>query len=84
VLQDAAIHVERWLLRKVSDGMRATINKAILIGGVSTMPSDGWIRRACRYLRCLAGHPSPVTFSWQDLVVLKFEQPTQWHTGPFI
>lgn len=30
--QDAAFDVETWLFRKVSEGMRATINEAPLIG----------------------------------------------------
>jgi hypothetical protein len=31
-LQDIAFDVENWLFRKVSEGMRAMINEAVLIG----------------------------------------------------
>jgi HK97 family phage major capsid protein len=38
LLEDASVNIEDWILRKVSEGMRATINAAVLLG-------DGWASR---------------------------------------
>ncbi len=81
LLEDAAFDVENWLLRKVSDGMRLTINQSLLAG-------DG-VGKPLGLLNQSSGIPvcetSPVTpagqFSWQDLVILKFEVPMQWQAG---
>jgi HK97 family phage major capsid protein len=32
LLEDASFNVEQWLFRKISDGMRATINFALIVG----------------------------------------------------
>jgi HK97 family phage major capsid protein len=81
LLEDASFDVEAWLYRKISEGMRATINAAVLLG-------DG-IGKPLGLLNPNAGIPicdvSPVTapgqFSWQDLLMLKYEIPMQWMDG---
>jgi len=81
LLEDAAINVEDWIMRKVSEGMRATINHAIIVG-------DG-VGKPLGILHPNAGIPicetSPNTppgmFTWQDLIQLKYELPMEWHTG---
>jgi HK97 family phage major capsid protein len=80
-LQDAAFSVENWILRKVSTGMRNAINETIIVG-------DG-ISKPLGLLNPRSGIPicetSPATepgqFTWQDLTMLKFEVPVQWHQG---
>jgi HK97 family phage major capsid protein len=42
LLQDAAFDVETWLFRKVSEGIRATINEAPLIGDGVGKPSSAF------------------------------------------
>src|SRR5262249_8725381 len=81
LLQDSAFNIEAWLLQKVSDSFRNTISAAI-IGG------DG-IGKPLGLLNPAAGIPildtSPSTpagqFTWQDLTQLKWDVPTQWHSG---
>jgi HK97 family phage major capsid protein len=78
LLADASMNVEAWILDKVSRGMRATINAAILLG-------DG----AGKPLICGRGNSicdvSPATapghYSWQDLLMLRYEIPLQWQLG---
>jgi HK97 family phage major capsid protein len=81
LLEDASFDVMQWLTQKISDGMRITINEAILIG-------DG-IGRPLGLLNPRSGIPvcdvSPSTppgqFSWADLVMLKYDLPMLWHAN---
>jgi hypothetical protein len=81
LLQDAAFNVETWLMDKVSQGFRNTINAAILAG-------DG-VGKPLGILHPNSGIPicdvsvatQPGQFQWQDLVMLKFEIPMQWQDG---
>src|SRR5262245_23287311 len=79
LVQDASFNIEAWVLRKISDGFRRTISNAIVAG-------DG-VGKPLGILHPLAGIPvcetSPSTpagmFTWQDLVMLKYMVPMQWH-----
>jgi HK97 family phage major capsid protein len=79
LLQDAAFNIESWILRKVSDGFRATISAGIIAG-------DG-LGKPLGLLHPTAGIPildtsvntPPGQVSWQDLVMLKWDVPVQWH-----
>jgi HK97 family phage major capsid protein len=81
LLQDAQFNIESWIMRKASEGFRNAINDAIIAG-------DG-IGKLLGILNPNAGIPicdtsvatQPGTFTWQDLVMLKFEIPAQWHDG---
>lgn len=81
LIEDASINVESWIMQKVGDGMRATINNTLLVG-------DG-VGKPMGLLNPNAGIPicdvSPATqpgqFTWQDLVMLKWEIPMQWQAG---
>lgn len=81
LLEDASINVEQWITRRVSEGMRATINASLLLG-------DG-VGKPLGILNPRAGIPicdvSLATpdgqFTWQDLVMLKYEIPMQWQDG---
>jgi HK97 family phage major capsid protein len=78
LLQDSSFNVESWLLDKVSRGFRVAINDAIIMG-------DG-LGKPLGLLHPNGGIPivetSPATqpgqFTWQDLVMLKWEIPMQW------
>jgi predicted phage gp36 major capsid-like protein len=81
LLEDASFDVETWIYRKISEGMRVTVNAAILLG-------DG-VGKPMGILNPNSGIPicecSPATapgqFSWQDLMMLKYEIPMQWMDG---
>jgi len=79
LLQDAAFDLESWILRKVSDAFRVSISNSIIAG-------DG-LGKPLGFLNPAAGVPildtSPSTppgqITWQDLVMLKWDVPQQWH-----
>jgi HK97 family phage major capsid protein len=68
-------------LRKASDGFRRTISNSI-IGG------DG-VGKPLGILAPTAGIPiletapstPPGQFTWQDIVMLKYDVPVQWHAN---
>jgi HK97 family phage major capsid protein len=81
LLADASFNIEQWLMRKADRGFRAVINNALIVGNGIGMPMG--------ILNLNAGIPicdtSPSTptgqFTWQDLLVLAYEIPIQWHAG---
>lgn len=81
LLEDASINIEQWMIRKVSDGIRTTINQTLVMG-------DG-VGKPIGFLNPNAGIPicdtsvlTPVgQITWQDLVMLKYEIPMEWHMG---
>src|SRR5262249_15184578 len=81
LLADSAMNVEQWIMRRVSDGMRVTINNALVAG-------DG-LGKPMGFLNPNAGIPildtSPSTppgqITWQDLAMLKWDVPMQWHAN---
>lgn len=81
LIQESSFDIEGWVLQKVSQAFRNTINHAIILG-------DG-IGKPLGLLNPNGGIPicetSPATpagqFSWQDLIMLKWEIPMQWQTG---
>jgi HK97 family phage major capsid protein len=81
LLQDAAFDVESWLFKKVSDGMRATINQAVLIGDGLGKPL-GILNPNSGIPICETSLATPAgQFTWQDLLMLKWEIPMQWQPG---
>ena len=81
LLADSAFNIESWILRKVSDAVRVTMNNVVVAG-------DG-VGKPMGFLSPAAGIPildtSPSTpagqITWQDLVSLKYDLPMQWHTS---
>jgi HK97 family phage major capsid protein len=70
-----------WLLDKVSIGMRATINEAILIGDGLGKPL-GLLHQKSGIPVCETSPSTPPNqFTWQDLIMLKYEIPMQWQNG---
>jgi len=81
LLEDASIDVEAWILRKASEGMAATINAAILLGDGIGKPM-GLLNPNSRIPICqVSPATAPGQFSWQDLLMLKYEIPMQWQDG---
>jgi HK97 family phage major capsid protein len=81
LLADASFNVEQWMTQKVSDGMRITINDAIVAGDGLGKPM-GLLNPQSGIAICETGAATPPgMFTWQDLVMLKFELPQQWWDG---
>lgn len=80
-LEDASFNVDDWLFRKISDGMRATINLALIIGDGIGKPL-GLLSPNSGIPICETSENTPNgQFTWQDYIMLKYEIPTQWHAG---
>lgn len=81
ILEDASVNIEQWMLNKVNRAFRNTISTAIISGSGVGMPIG--------ILNPVAGIPicdvSDATaagqFTWQDLVMLKWQVPMQWQGG---
>jgi HK97 family phage major capsid protein len=81
LIEDASFNLEQWLLQKVANGFRWTINDALIVG-------DG-LGKPMGLLLPNSGIPvcetSPITqpgqLTWQDLVQLKYEIPVSWHAS---
>ena len=81
LLQDAAFDVERWIIDKVSRGMRDVINQAILMGDGVGQPM-GMFHPKSGIPVCEVGQATPAgQFTWMGLIQLKFEIPMQWQDG---
>jgi HK97 family phage major capsid protein len=81
LLQDAAFDVERWIIDKVSRGMRDIINQAILMGNGVGQPL-GLFDPKSGIPVCEVGLATPVgQFTWMDLIQLRCEIPMQWQDG---
>ena len=77
----ASFDVEQSLLEKVARGFRDTISEAIAIG--SGMGQQlGFLNSQEGVPICeTSANTPPGQFTWQDLVMLKFEAPMQWFDG---
>jgi HK97 family phage major capsid protein len=81
LLEDASFDVEAWLFRKISEGMRATVNAAVLLGDSIGKPM-GLLNPNSGIPICeCSPATAPGQFSWQDLMMLKYEIPMQWMDG---
>lgn len=81
MLEDASFDVESWLLQKASDGMRMTINHALLLGDGNGRPLGLLNPRSGIPICETASSTPPGQFGWADLIMLKYEIPMQWQTG---
>jgi HK97 family phage major capsid protein len=81
LLADASFNIENWVLQRVSQGFRNTINAAIAVG-------DG-LGKPLGILNPASGIPildtsestPPGQWTWQDLIGLKWDLPMMYH-GP--
>jgi hypothetical protein len=78
-LEDASTNIEAWMLSKVQRAFAITIGNAILVGSGQGMPM-GILNPAAGIPICETAPSTPVgQISWQDLIMLKFEVPLQYH-----
>jgi HK97 family phage major capsid protein len=79
LLEDSAISLESWILEKAQRAFSIQISNAIFAGDGIGKPL-GLLRGG--YPICDTGAATPAgQFTWQDLVMLKWETPLQFHTG---
>jgi HK97 family phage major capsid protein len=81
LIQDSSFNIEGWVLEKCAQAFRTAINNAIVIGDGIGKPM-GLLKSQSGIAICdTAVATPPGMFTWQDLVMLKFEVPMQWHAG---
>jgi len=74
LIDDAAVDVQSWVMEKISVGMSALINKAILIGDGNGRPFGLLHQRSGIPICDVSPSTPPNQFSWQDLVMLAMEK----------
>jgi HK97 family phage major capsid protein len=81
ILEDASINIESWMINKVNRAFRNTISKALISGSGVGMPV-GILNPAAGIPICDTSDNSPAgQFTWQDLVMLRWQVPGQWQGG---
>jgi HK97 family phage major capsid protein len=78
ILEDASVDIESWMLNKVNRAFRRTISSALISGTGVGMPI-GILNSAAGIPICDTAAPTAAgQFTWQDLVMLKWQVPMQW------
>jgi len=81
ILEDASINIESWMLNKVNQAFRRTISTALMTGDGVGKPV-GILNPNAGIQVCDTAPATPVdSFTWQDLVALKWQVPMQYHGG---
>ena len=81
LIEDASMNFENWLMRKISDGMSATINNTLILGDGVGKPM-GVLNPRSGIPICETAAATPAgSITWQDCMALKYEIPMQWHDG---
>jgi len=81
LLEDSSFPMETWLMRKVSDGFRRTISNAVIAGDGIGKPMGILNVQSGIPIVDIAPSTPPGQFTWQDVVMLKYEVPMQWHAS---
>jgi HK97 family phage major capsid protein len=81
LLADALFPVESWILGKVADAFRRTINNTIIAGGGVGKPIGILTSQAGIPICDASVATPPGTFTWQDLAFLKANIPAEWERG---
>jgi HK97 family phage major capsid protein len=81
ILEDASINIEQWMLGKVNFAFRNTLSTAIMTGDGNGKPM-GILNPRSGIPVCLTGDNTAAgTFTWQDLIMLKWQVAMQYHSG---
>jgi len=81
ILEDASVDLEAWMIRKVNFAFRNTISTAAISGDGAGKPM-GILNPAAGIPICDVSANTPAgQFTWQDLIMLKWQVPMQWHSG---
>lgn len=81
ILEDASVNIEQWMLGKVNFAFRNTISTAIMTGDGNGRPL-GILNPRSGIPACETGEATPAgQFTWQDLIMLKWQVAMQYHSG---
>lgn len=81
LLEDASVDIESWMLGKVNWAFRNTISTAVITGDGNGRPR-GILDPRSGIITCDTSEATPVgEFTWQDLLMLKWQVPMQYHNG---
>jgi HK97 family phage major capsid protein len=81
VIEDASVDIEKWLFSKVSRAVNHTVSSAIISGDGIGKP-QGILHPASHIPICdVSVNTPPGQFTWQDLILLKWEVALQFHQG---
>jgi HK97 family phage major capsid protein len=85
VLEDSAVNLESWMLGKTQRAFRNLISDAIITGDGIGKP-QGILHPSSSIPICDVSDLTPSgQFTWQDLVMLQYNVPAQWHgNGAFL
>ena len=79
LLEDASVDIEAWLLRKVALAGSATVSGAVIAGDGEGKPL-GILNPKSGIPMCdVSANTLAGQFTWQDLIMLKWEVPMYWH-----
>jgi HK97 family phage major capsid protein len=71
LLEDSAISVEDWVMRKVSEGFAAKVSESVMLGDGIGKPL-GLLHKSAGIQACATAPGTPLgQFTWQDLIALK-------------
>jgi HK97 family phage major capsid protein len=79
ILDDAAIDMEAFMINKINQAFKRTINNAVLVGTGVGMPIGILNPNSGIQVCDTAGSTPPGQFSWQDLIALKWSVNSQYH-----
>lgn len=81
ILEDASVNIEQWMLGKVNFAFRNTLATAIMTGDGMGKPL-GILNPRSGIPACTVGEQTAAgTFTWQDLIMLKWQVAMQYHAG---
>lgn len=81
ILEDASVNIEQWMLGKVNFAFRNTISTAIMTGDGNGRPM-GILNPRSGIPACETCEATPAgQFTWQDLIMLKWQVAMQYHSG---
>jgi len=80
-LEDASMPAEQWVMRRISEGLAATINNALILGDGVGKPMGIFNPRSGIPIVDAAAATPAGSLTWQDLYMLKWEIPAQWQAG---
>ena len=81
VLEDASINMESLMINLVNQAFRRTVSTAIISGDGVGKP-QGILHPSSNIPVCDTSPATPTDrFTWQDLIMLKFQVPMQYHAG---
>lgn len=81
LLEDASINIESWMLGKVNWAFRNTMASAVITGDGDGRPRGILAPRSGITVCDTADASTDGQFTWQDLLMLKWQVPVQYHNG---